>query len=70
MCVRQIKREALTMGSDNAQDPAPKESIEIATIMSKIDGWEKAGRRYIANYGQQRCWRKRAGINSEELLPL
>lgn len=70
VCVRQIKREALTMGSDNAQDPAPKESIEIATIMSKIDGWEKAGRRYIANYGQQRCWRKRAGINSEELLPL
>ena len=70
VCVRQIKREALTMGTDNAQDPAPKESIEISTIMGKFDGWEKAGRRYIVNYGQQRCWRKRSDINGEEMLPL
>ena len=58
VCIRQLKREALTAPEDRAEDPTPKESLEISTIMSKIAGWEQAGRVRLAGYGQQRCWRK------------
>lgn len=69
VCIRQIKREALTIGSDYAQDPAPKESQEISVIMGKFKDWEKTGIKYTANYGRQRCWQK-TGASADELLPL
>ena len=58
VCIRQIMHEALSPNAEFPKDPTPKESQEIATIMSKFDGWEKTGRIRTDHYGQQRCWRK------------
>lgn len=56
VCVRQIKHRALSANADFPQDPTPKESQEISTMMNRFDGWSKAGRQYITGYGRQRCW--------------
>jgi len=58
VCIRQIKHRALSANPDFLQDPTPKESQEIGTIMNKFDDWEKAGRKRIDGYGLQRCWVK------------
>ena len=58
VCVRELKREALTLGSDYAQDPTPKESQEIGVIMNRFADWNRIGLFYTADYGRQRCWRK------------
>lgn len=63
VCVRQLKREALTMG-DFAQDPTAKESQEIGVIMNKFSNWERCDKpQYTPNYGRQRCWRRVGEIN-------
>lgn len=68
VCIRQLKHDALTPPDGFAQDPSPKESQEIATIMNKMPGWERVGRIYIKDYGRQRCWRKAAGPSSDGIF--
>lgn len=63
VCVRQLKREALTMGEDKPSDPSPKESQELTMIMNKFEDWEKGGRVNILGYGRQRCWKKIKGTD-------
>ena len=65
VCIREIKREALTIQDDldRKQDPTPKESQELGTIMNDFTDWEKVGRTYTEKYGQQRCW-KRISVQS------
>lgn len=58
VCIRQIKHRALSANPDFLQDPTPRESQEIGTIMNRFDDWEKAGRKRIDGYGLQRCWEK------------
>lgn len=58
VCIRQLKREALVLGDDKPQDPTPKESQELLSIMGQMPGWEKAGRVRLADYGRQRAWQK------------
>ena len=58
VCIRQIKREALSANRDFPQDPTPKESQEIGTIMNRFTDWKKSGLKYIGNYGRQRCWER------------
>ncbi len=70
VCIRQLKHEALSVNRDFPQDPTPKESQEIGIIMNKMEGWEKAGRRSVVGYGQQRCWERvasRQGMEIDEL---
>ena len=70
VCIRQIKHEALSVNRDFPQDPTPKESQEIGVLMNKFGEWEKSGRKWIAGYGQQRCWeRMRADSQNFEELP-
>lgn len=73
VCIRQIKREALSPNPEFPQDPTPKESQEIGVLMGKFQEWKKAGRQYINFYGRQRCWERTTGLqdvtNSAEDLP-
>ena len=70
VCVRQIKHMALSPSKEFPQDPLPKESQEIATIMNKFSDWEKVGVRYIKDYGGQRCWKKTGDVANSDMLPL
>ncbi len=70
VCIRQIKREALCAKGDFPQDPNPKESQEIGVLMNRFSDWKKAGRRYINEYGQQRCWEKVDGMQDITGVPL
>jgi hypothetical protein len=65
ICIRELKREALTIEADKdkKQDPTPKESQEIGEIMQEFTDWEKVGKKYTLSYGQQRCW-SRTSIQS------
>ena len=64
-CIKEIKVNALNNGNDT--DVNPKESKEIAIIMSKIDGWEKTSKREYTQWGQQRGYIKTSGEEAEEL---
>ena len=70
VCVRQIKREALSANKEYPQDPLPKEAQEISALMSRFSGWKKAGRKYVTDYGQQRCWKKMDCASLIDELPL
>lgn len=70
VCIKELKREALFPDSNLQYDLSPKESQEIAQIMSKMPEWKKAGRVWTVDYGRQRCWRKKsASPVSEGELP-
>ncbi len=58
VCIRQIKREALSPSKEFPQDPTPKESQEIAILMNKFGCWNKVGLKYVDGYGRQRCWER------------
>lgn len=57
-CVREVCHRALSNNPDMPREPTLVESKDIGAIITRLPHWEKAGRKYIANYGQQRCWRK------------
>lgn len=59
VCIRQLKREALSANADRPEDPTPKEAQEISVMMNKFPDWERTGRIYTAEYGRQRCWRRK-----------
>lgn len=43
------------------------DQAQLNLIMSNsVKGWEKAGRKYISGYGQQRVWRKKTSCESIE----
>ena len=72
VCIRQIKREALSPSKEYPQDPLPKESQEIAILMNKFNDWNKVGLKYIEGYGRQRCWERIVAptlFHEEEGLP-
>lgn len=58
VCIREIKHRALSTNPDFPDDPTPRESSEIGTLMDKIPGWERVGVRKTDRYGKQRCWQK------------
>ena len=58
-CVREVCHRALSSNPDMPREPTLVESKDIGAIITRLPYWEKAGRKYIANYGQQRCWRKK-----------
>ena len=69
VCVQQIKREALSPSKEFPQDLISKESQEISTLMGKFLGWEKVGKHYVRDYGQQRCWQKKGESKNADILP-
>lgn len=62
VCIRQLMREALTLGDSIAKDPTAKDSRELGAIMDKFTEWHRVGSVYTADYGRQRCWRKGAPL--------
>lgn len=67
VCAVQLFCECLY--EDTGQRPKRNDSLAIAQIMAKFDGWEPAGRQYTTKYGRQRCWRcvKNENIASNDL---
>lgn len=58
-CVREVCHRALSPNPDLPREPTLVESKDIGAIITRLPDWEKAGRKYVASYGQQRCWKKR-----------
>ena len=57
-CVRDVARNALVLGMDNPRDPTPQESREIALILDGLPMLERAGRKELKSFGQQRVWKR------------
>ena len=57
-CVRDVARNALVLGMDSPRDPTLQESREIAQILDRIPVLERAGRKTLPSYGQQRVWKR------------
>ena len=66
VCVRQIKRDCLSASKDFPQDPTPKESLEISTIMGKFSEWKKTGLKHTKLFGRQRCWERTSASSDQE----
>ena len=58
-CVRDVARNALVLGMDNPRDPTPQESREIALILDSLSMLERAGRKVLKSFGQQRVWKRK-----------
>lgn len=58
-CVREVCHRALSTNPDFPKEPSLIESKDIGAIITRLPDWEKAGKKRMANYGSQRCWRKR-----------
>ena len=57
-CVREVCHRALSPNPDFPKEPSLVESKDIGAIITRLPGWEKAGKKRMANYGSQRCWVK------------
>ncbi len=55
VCAVQIFCECLY--DDTNLRPKRADSLAIAQIMARMDGWEAVGPQYTTKYGRQRCWR-------------
>ena len=60
-CVREVCHRALSPNPDFPKEPTLAESKDIGMILNKMPDWERLnGSRTVGNYGNQRCWRKKA----------
>jgi len=66
VCVRELTNKALARDGIG-HDPSVVESKDLGMIMSRFDGWEKAGLHNYQEYGRQRSWVKVSGEPQEEL---
>ena len=57
VCIRELTNKALAL-QGVGHDPTIVESKDLGMIMALFDDWVKTGRRYFAEYGQQRAWQK------------
>ena len=58
-CVREVCHKALSPNPDFPKEPSLVESKDIGAIITRLPDWEKCGTKRIANYGAQKCWKKR-----------
>jgi predicted P-loop ATPase len=68
VCIRELSNKALAKDGIG-HDPSLIESKDIGLIMQKFSDWEKSGRHYFSEYGQQRSWRKTQDTDNQEELP-
>ena len=57
-CVREVARNALVLGDEKPRDPTRAESREISQILDRIPCLERAGRKRLPYFGQQRVWKR------------
>ncbi len=76
VCIKQLMDDVVYEGVENKPNPTAKDSKDLAIIMDKMKGWEKANqKRRVAKYGQQRGWIKVGEMDipanpDEDELPL
>ena len=76
VCIKQLMDDVVYEGVENKPNPTAKDSKDLAIIMDKMKGWEKANqKRRVAKYGQQRGWIKVGDMDipanpDEDELPL
>lgn len=58
-CVREVAHRALSANPDMPKEPSLVESKDIGKILNMFSDWERIGSKRIANYGVQKCWRKK-----------
>ena len=58
-CVREVCHRALSPNPDIPKEPNLVESKDIGNIIDRLPDWERVGKKRLAVYGQQRCWKKR-----------
>lgn len=58
-CVREVCHRALSPNPDFPKDPTLIESKDIGAIITRLPDWERVGARHMANYGTQKCWKKK-----------
>lgn len=67
VCVRELYKLALYPSAD--KEPSVVDSKDIGMIMGRFDDWEKTGRHYFSDYGQQRSWQKKAFAETTDAVP-
>lgn len=65
VCTRQIL-DACGPAETVLRGPTRSELKKVAARLNTFQEWEKAGRMHTANYGRQRCWRKKLGAGAFE----
>ena len=65
VCIRELTNKALARDGVG-HDPSVLESKDLGMIMGRFSEWQKTGRHYFAEYGQQRAWQKTAGADTEK----
>ena len=58
-CVREVFHRALSPDPDRPKEPSLVESKDVGKILNGFKEWERVGTRRMANYGNQKCWKKR-----------
>lgn len=59
VCIKELMEKVISPDKDHPQNPTPKDSKDLAIIMSRMDGWVKTNSpKRTANYGAQRGWIK------------
>ena len=61
-CVREVARNALALGDEKPRDPNTKECREITQILDHLPSLERAGRKRLPYFGQQRVWKRRTDV--------
>lgn len=61
-CVREVARSALVLGDEKPRDPTRAESREISQILDRIPCLERAGRKHLPYFGQQRVWKRKRDV--------
>lgn len=61
VCIKELMENVISPDKDHPQNPTPRDSQELAIIMSRMDGWVRiVSPRRTAKYGSQRGWVKDA----------
>ena len=55
---RQIVRDALRPDTDYPKGTTQKEAREVAQILERMEGWERAPAIVFQDCGKQRAWKK------------
>ena len=59
VCIKELMDNVISPDKEHPQNPTPKDSKDLAIIISRISGWSKVNSpRRTAKYGTQRGWIK------------
>ena len=66
VCIKDLMDNVISPDKDHPLNPSPRDSKDLAIIMSRMDGWVKvASPRHTLKYGTQRGWVKEEEATAE-----